>query len=571
MKKLIYSCAAVLLTAGLQAQTARVMAIHNSPDSALLTVDVWLSTTSGNVKIADNLSFREATGYIDAPAGQDIRLSFAPGLSNSIADTLIGFGFNLSSGQTYLLMAQGTVSPGYTPAKPFGLEVVTPIRERIVDSNQVYLTIFHGSNDAPEVYLTVRKGNDEIATLPPLEYNESIVGAQLPTDDYFIDIFDSNDELVTTLNVPLATLGLNDSAIVVFASGFLNPLNNANGPAFGVFAALSNGTVLQVPVQNTFRLQVFHNCADSNARNVDVWLVNNSKNTVTKLLSNFAFRTATPYIDAPALDDIKIGVAPAGSTDTSSVIYYEEVGVVPGGITVFAAAIGVLNTTGYASNPNGKNIAFQISGNNGMERSSEAGKVAIHAFHGSTDAPRVDVKVASGPTLFAGLAYNEGSETAVEVAPASYTLNITPAGSNTVVAAFTAPLTGFADSALTVVASGFLSPANNKNGPAFGLFAVTQSGRVIALPPVVTSVADAKRDAFNVSVYPNPARMQVNVSAATNLSDVVITDISGRVVIRHNMNAQSDATIDISTLNRGMYVMQLNGINGTVSKKLAVE
>jgi hypothetical protein len=571
MKKLFYTLAAVVMTTVTQAQTARVMAIHNSPDSALQTVDVWLTTQAGSVRIANDFSFRQSTGYIDAPAGQPIRLSFAPRTSTAIGDTLIGFGYNLTAGQNYLLMAQGTISAGYNPVKPFGLQVVTPIKERILDSNQVAVTIFHGSNDAPEVFLEVRKGNDEIAALPGLEYNEFLSGIQLPTDNYFVDIYDADDNLLTTLSAPLETLGLNDSAVVIFASGFLNPAANANGPAFGIYAALSNGTVIQVPQQSTFRLQVFHNCADSNARNVDIWLVNKTKKTNTKLLSNFAFRTATPYINAPAIDDIIIGVAPAGSSDTSDVIYYEEVGQVPGGLTIFAAALGVLNKTGYAANPNGVDIGFQINGLNSAESATEAGKVLLNVLHGSTDAPRVDVKVASGPTLFSNLAYTDGSEAAVEVAPASYTINITPAGSNTVVAAFTAPLTGFTDSALTIVASGFLNPAANKNGAAFGLFAVTKSGNVIALPSAPTSTNELDEITRSTSVYPNPAKGVVNVSSSVAVNKISITDISGRTVINNANISAFDATLNVESLIKGMYIMQVHTDKGVVVKKLMIE
>ena len=44
----------------------------------------------------------------------------------------------------------------------------------------------------------------------------------------------------------------------------------------------------------TARLQVIHNSADVAADQVDVYL------NGTLLLDNFAFRTATPFIDAPA-------------------------------------------------------------------------------------------------------------------------------------------------------------------------------------------------------------------------------------------------------------------------------
>jgi hypothetical protein len=58
------------------------------------------------------------------------------------------------------------------------------------------------------------------------------------------------------------------------------------------------------------RLQVIHNSADMNADTVDVWLNNNL------LLDNFAFRTASPFIDAPSDIDFDVTIQPKNSTDT---------------------------------------------------------------------------------------------------------------------------------------------------------------------------------------------------------------------------------------------------------------
>ena len=75
----------------------------------------------------------------------------------------------------------------------------------------------------------------------------------------------------------------------------MNPSANQNGAAFGIFAALPDGNVVEFPmVVPTARLQVIHNAADPIANEVDVYI----NGTLT--LDNFAFRTATPFIDVPA-------------------------------------------------------------------------------------------------------------------------------------------------------------------------------------------------------------------------------------------------------------------------------
>ena len=109
---------------------------------------------------------------------------------------------------------------------------------------------------------------------------------------------------------PLATLGLQDAALVVVASGFLDPTQNSNGPAFGSGprspAVVPCGASLGTH-SPTARVQVVHNSADAAAATVDVWLNN------TLLLDDFAFRTASPFVDAQAGVDLTVGIAPANS------------------------------------------------------------------------------------------------------------------------------------------------------------------------------------------------------------------------------------------------------------------
>jgi hypothetical protein len=566
MKKLLLSLTAIFgFGIGVQAQTARVMAIHNSPDSLLNKVDVWLVTPLGSQKLVDDFEFRKSTGFIDAPAGIDIRIAFALSNSQNITDTLLGYGFNLTANQNYLLMAMGTVSSGYTPAQPFDLKVVTPIKERDTNTSQTHLTIIHGSTDAPAVDLGVRKTNNYLAEIPNVAYGMHLQPS-LPTGDYLIDII-ANKQLLNTYQAPLKSLNLQDSAVVVFASGFLDPSANKNGPDFGLFACLSNGTVVQLPSKTSFKVQVFHNSPDPAAASVDIWL--STGGSFSKALSNFEFRKATGFIELPALTDISIGVAPAGSQSSDDIIYTEAIGSVHGGMVLAAVATGVLTPDSFAANPNNKPTEFKIAIVSVEEKPEVPGKVLLNAFHGATDAPAVDVKVKDGPVVFGNLIYSQpASNINVHVDPTNYVLEVVPAGASTVFAAYNAPLTGFRDSALFIVASGFLNPATNKNGAAFGLFAITTSGNVIELPAATTTgIRKNAANAVAVNIFPNPATSIVNINADAVINNVLLQDIQGKTF---NV-ALNNNTIDVSGLNKGMYILTLQTNQGISTSKLIVE
>lgn len=558
------------------AQTARVMAIHNSADDFVSTVDVWLLTPTADLKIADDFRFRESTGFIDAPAGVDIRICFAPANSTTIADTLLGFGYNLASNETYVLLAQGIVSQtGYSPAPPFGLKVIQP-RERVSGTDSVYLSIVHGSTDAPNVDIVVRKGDDEIAAVSNVAYGDDLTGVVLPTANYIVDLFNnSTDAHVTTVPALLEVLGLNDSAVVVFASGFVNTEDNSDGPAFGLFAALSNGVVVELTPE-TFKLQVFHACADTNASVVDIYVVNNTTGDIIKL-EDLEFAKATPYLELPANQNLDFIVAPGNSSDETDGIYTLSAGSVEGGTVLFATALGVLDTANFETNPGGLNISFDILALDGQLISTEAGKVALNVVHAATDAPAVDVRVAGGPVLFGDVSFRQGGDEFVNVDPANYTIQITPAGQATVVAAYTAPLaTGFNDSAIVVVAAGFLSPntpTGKDAGPAFGLYAVTAGGRVIALPIAPPTGLNRLSNNVTNTIFPNPAKTQFTINSTADVTRVIVSDLMGRTVNvadYENMTNKS-TSIEVNTLVKGIYLVTIETTKGTTVQKLVVE
>ncbi len=73
---------------------------------------------------ADNFAFRTATPFIDFPASVETEIAIAPPNSTSANDAIAVFPVTLNRLETYVVVADGIVSPtGYDPAPAFGLEV----------------------------------------------------------------------------------------------------------------------------------------------------------------------------------------------------------------------------------------------------------------------------------------------------------------------------------------------------------------------------------------------------------------------------------------------------------------
>ncbi|MCB0816488.1 MAG: DUF4397 domain-containing protein, partial [Flavobacteriales bacterium] len=142
----------------------------------------------------------------------------------------------------------------------------------------------------------------------------------------------------------------------------------------GLFAsALVLGTAANA---QTARVQVIHNCADAAAAVVDVYLDN------TLLLDDFEFRTASPYVDAPAGVQFTVGIAPSNSTGAGDAIYTEDF-TLANNETYVIVASGIISGSGYSPAPAFSLEVFAT----GREAASMMGNTDVLVFHGSTDAP----------------------------------------------------------------------------------------------------------------------------------------------------------------------------------------
>ena len=563
MKKLIITMLLFAITTTITAQTARVQVIHNSADAAAEFVDVYLNDDL----LIPNFEFRTASSFINAPAGEEIELSVAPPNSSGVEEAIYTAPVTLAEGETYVVVADGIVSgSGYNPPQDFGLQIYPLGREVASDPANTDVLVHHGSTDAPAVDI-VETGVGAGTIVDDLAYTEFQGYLELPTDDYILQITTADGSTdVVAYAAPLATLGLDGAAFVAVASGFLDPTQNSDGPAFGVFVALpTGGALISLPTvapTQTARVQVIHNSADAAAELVDVYL------NETLLIPNFAFRTASPFVNAPADIEIELSVAPANSTGVEEAIYTAAV-TLAANETYIVVADGIVSGSGY--NPP-QPFGLQVYGM-GREVATDPANTDVLVHHGSTDAPTVDVVetgVGAG-TIVDDISYTE-FQGYLELPTADYTLQINTADGSTGVVAYAAPLATLEldGAALVAVASGFLDPSQNSDGPAFGVYvALPAGGELVALPSATLGVEDFDTNTF--VMYPNPTASELNFEYPTldsNIFNVIITDMQGRTVVTKTINA-SNQSMDVTNLSSGLYqvlIMDGNDLVGT--KKL---
>lgn len=81
---------------------------------------------------------------------------------------------------------------------------------------------------------------------------------------------------------------------------------------------------------------------------------------------------------------------------------------------------------------------------------------------------------------------------------------------------------------------------------------------------------DISHEDDSITLYPNPAKEDINFSCSFMIKDIEIYDIMGRRVYQKEVKDYSK-TINISSFAKGSYIAKLNTEQGLVSKKFIVE
>lgn len=168
----------------------------------------------------------------------------------------------------------------------------------------------------------------------------------------------------------------------------------------------------------------------------------------------------------------------------------------------------------------------------------------------------------------------------LELETLDYILQIRDETGTNAVAAFDAPLATLEleGQAITVVASGFLDPENNNNGPAFGLFVALADGGGLAELPVNTTVG-LEESIFvesSFEVFPNPVIDQVNINAVLEESQnvtVELFDMMGKTIKTRDLGWQqnlNNVSIDMHEVSEGFYFLRVTAGVADLTRKLIV-
>jgi hypothetical protein len=579
--------AAVVLVAGTaMAATAWLQVVHNAADPGAAVVDIYLN--NGPEPFINDFAFRDASPFVEVPANVNLNIGVAPGTSTGPGDIIADFDVVLKRSNRYVVMANGVLDPNSFTPNPDGKSIgFTLFAQNRIKTGSFWKTVrligFHGVTDAPAVDVRVRDQYGHSWTLiGDLAYGEFSRYKLRLAAPYELDVTLPGNPSAVVASYAADLTGLAEGAGVVFASGFLD---DSQGPGFALCVALPDGSVLCLPpVDPMARLQVIHNAPDPAAAVVDIYV----NEGATPFLNDFAFRAASPYVDVPAGVPLSIGVAPGTSTGPGDIIASFDVVLEPGQRYV-AMASGVLDPAGFDPNPEGIDIAFTLVTRDNMREYVHFGGVKVIGYHGSPDAPAVDIlartKCSPYRKLADDLSYGQFSRY-VTLWPCTFEIAVTLADDNSaVVAEYIADLRGASSKGVTVFASGFLNPAQ---GPAFGLFAALPDGTVLELPASTASTRNAttalgsSRSERSFALFqnsPNPFSTSTSISfALPEASDVNIKvyNAMGQLVdtVLDEQRAAGTHSVTFSPRNiaNGVYFYRIDaGPHSEVKKMMVVK
>ncbi|MCS6905298.1 MAG: DUF4397 domain-containing protein, partial [Bacteroidia bacterium] len=228
------------------ASSQEVKIIHNVADPTLANVDIWLK--GGNKPLLDDFKFRQATRFLPISAlgittPTNVTIGIAPANSTKYDDKLVEFTIRIDPSQSYYLIANGVrPNAGFTP-NPDGIstapEILVIPAKRTSGDNTVHIRVLHGATDVPAVNILNNKQTPPL--ISNLKYKDFTPWTPLPASRYFLNIVPSStpSSLLFTFEADLSQA--EGAAILVYASGFLNPKAN-NDPEeesyFTLMAAL---------------------------------------------------------------------------------------------------------------------------------------------------------------------------------------------------------------------------------------------------------------------------------------------------------------------------------------------
>jgi hypothetical protein len=576
MRMLYVIFVSALLWSGARAwaQNAYVQLIHTVADVVgvnfpvvLDSIDIYISADGGSTWFlaVPDFKFRQATPFLPLPANNNqLRAGIAPGNSAGSGDILGQYPIPPLAPNTYYVAAIAGTIDFSTLQVDVDIYYFSPARNATSGSgaNDVDLLLFHGSPDVGPLsyYWAFDRTQHAYVQDGYLSYRGYSSGYRtLPLDNLLV-LGDSADVNVIR-GIGYAYPPRSDNAFwggqsagVVFISGYASTPDPAK--QLGVHMALPDGTVRPLSPQQVRRLQLIHNAADPALAQVDIH--GGTFPDPSPLQINFQQATPAIFLDGPAGASLPVYVSARGNT--ASYLVQSTFTLPAAGQNTAVFAQGVIDLSQFAANPDGRGIGFELVTLTNLVGTAPTGSMKVFPFHGATDAPTVDVEIVGGGTV-SGLRYKDAGPAVTLPSNTAATLNIKQGSS--VLATYTLSPSQSRDATGAIIfASGFLSPANNQNGPAFGLYIVYPTGEVQPLS-LQSSLSRGPVEGVQVATLPTyEGSWTVTIAAAAaGKLPYRLVSITGQVLEEGTWDVPSAGTwiytLPAHSYSSGMYLLQI--------------
>ena len=311
---------------------------------------------------------------------------------------------------------------------------------------------------------------------------------------------------------------------------------------------------------STSLIQIVHSALGEDTDVVDVYLDGGLA------VDDLAFRTATPFVLIPAARNVDIAITEndAASADDA---FFTLSATLDGAPSYYAIASGVRD------GEEGSEFDLRLY-DNARRFSTTPGTVDVAFFHGTPDAPVIDVRTqgVAQAILFNDVAFGEyGDEIYQPTSAAMLGLEVSDMG-GTPLAMFDVDFSGLADESVLVVASGYFNPEDGE--PGFVLLTIETDGKAetFAVPQ------EGGPEAGELSLASvNPIRQSATVRFRTPVSgeaSLTVFDALGRRVagLARGPLAEGahEAQWDTSGVAPGVYVLRLETDAGAITRMVTV-
>jgi hypothetical protein len=519
--------------------------IHNSPSAVANVVDVWVN---GEDKLIEDFSYLSATPVTFYPTRIPLSIGFAAPDSDTPEDIALSLEDPLTfeDGTYHVIIAHGLVGNTDTP---FELARHTESTLFADFPPQVDATFFHGATGLGAI--DVRDRESGALLTDGLEYAgfSEATGLEAAPDAYFLEIRpDDSEELLYTFYASLNPNFVPFSATVV-ATGAIEsglPLSLV------AFDPLGNVQALTPVAEVQFINNITSDSLDAYA-NGGIFL------------DSFAYRAATPFLNAPTRANIEFAFTPGAAQSIADSLIARNIRFEDGKKYLLM----LTGRAGDADHPVGLTLydMAQTSAANDDE-------MDIIFHHGAIDAPAVDIIVEEGNTWFDDVDYAE-YQGYLNIPPDNYSVQVTPADDNgDIIKTYDAGFSSYAGEAATIFTTGLLNTASPEE--AFGLWVALEDGTTFPLSEIV-STEEVSALVSTLQISPNPVshatRINYTLKKGTNVVECIF-DANGKLlrhaVLGKQVPGEYARSLSIEHLPAGIYTYVLKVEKGVISRKFIV-